>query len=78
MRPGIEPVPSWILVGFISPEPQWELPRIVILNPSPDIELNAHVFSKHVEEMNELVSTRDAGTAGDKIQCTPNLSWVAS
>jgi len=25
-RPGIEPASSWILVGFISTEPQWELP----------------------------------------------------
>ena len=25
VRPGIEPVSSWILVGFISAAPQWEL-----------------------------------------------------
>ena len=25
-RPGIEPISSWILVGFIIAEPQWELP----------------------------------------------------
>ena len=25
-RPGIEPTSSWILVGFVSTEPQWELP----------------------------------------------------
>ena len=25
MRPGIEPVFSWILVGFLTTEPQWEL-----------------------------------------------------
>ena len=25
-RPGIEPASSWILVGFISTVPQWELP----------------------------------------------------
>ena len=24
-RPGIEPATSWFLVGFVSPEPQWEL-----------------------------------------------------
>ena len=24
-EPGIEPVSSWMLVGFISAEPQWEL-----------------------------------------------------
>ena len=24
-RPGIEPVSSWILVGFVATEPQWEL-----------------------------------------------------
>ena len=27
-RPGIEPVSSWILVGFVSDAPQWELPTI--------------------------------------------------
>ena len=27
VRPGIEPVSSWILVRFISAEPQWELPH---------------------------------------------------
>ena len=25
VRPGIKPVPSWILVGFVSAEPWWEL-----------------------------------------------------
>ena len=27
MRPGIEPWSSWILVRFVTPEPQWELPH---------------------------------------------------
>ena len=27
MRPGIELASSWILVGFVTAEPQWELPR---------------------------------------------------
>ena len=27
-RPGIEPTSSWILVGFILAEPQWELPQL--------------------------------------------------
>ena len=26
MRPGLEPVSSWVLVTFVSAEPQWELP----------------------------------------------------
>ena len=25
VRPGIKPLSSWILVGFVTPEPQWEL-----------------------------------------------------
>ena len=25
MRPGIEPTTSWMLVGFVIAEPQWEL-----------------------------------------------------
>ena len=29
VRPGIEPSSSWILVGFITTEPQWELPIIL-------------------------------------------------
>ena len=27
-RPGIEPTCSWLLVGFVTAEPQWELPRL--------------------------------------------------
>ena len=30
-RPGIEPVSSWILVGFVSPEPQQELPGLCLV-----------------------------------------------
>ena len=29
VRPGIEPVSSWILVRFISTVPQWELPYVL-------------------------------------------------
>ena len=32
MRLGIEPVSSWILVRFISTEPQWELQKLLIIN----------------------------------------------
>ena len=28
VRPGIKPVSSCVLVRFVSPEPQWELPRV--------------------------------------------------
>ena len=35
VRPGIEPVASWILVGFVSAEPQQELQKTQLLfNPS--------------------------------------------
>ena len=27
VRPGIEPMSSWIQVGFVIAEPQWELPN---------------------------------------------------
>ena len=30
LRPGIEPVSSWILVGFVTAEPQRELPLLVL------------------------------------------------
>ena len=36
-RPGIEPASSWILVGFISFAPQWELPEFRFLNPIRDV-----------------------------------------
>ena len=29
MRPGIEPASLWILVGFVSAEPQWELLKLL-------------------------------------------------
>ena len=32
LRPGIEPASSWILVGFISTVPQWELQKEGILS----------------------------------------------
>ena len=31
MRPEIEPASSWLLVGFISAAPQWELLMLVLL-----------------------------------------------
>ena len=34
MRPGIEPTFSWILVGFVSAAPQWELPGFLLLRGS--------------------------------------------
>ena len=34
MRPGIEPTCSWILVRFVSTEPQWELPILVLISQS--------------------------------------------
>ena len=30
VNPLIKPESSWILVGFVSPEPQWELPEFLI------------------------------------------------
>ena len=32
VRPGVKPSSSWILVGFVTAEPQWELQSIVNLN----------------------------------------------
>ena len=32
MRPGIEPASSWILVGFVTTEPQRELPDLIFVN----------------------------------------------
>ena len=31
VRPGIEPASSWILVGFLTAVPQWELPKLSLL-----------------------------------------------
>ena len=33
VRPGIKPASSWLLIGFVTTEPQWELPRQWIFNP---------------------------------------------
>ena len=30
VRPGIKPTSSWILVGFVSAGPQWELPEVKV------------------------------------------------
>ena len=38
--PGIKPTSSWILVGFITTEPQWELPH------SPSFNQTVGNFSK--------------------------------
>ena len=34
MGPGIKPKSSWILVGFVTSEPQWELQQLDILRSS--------------------------------------------
>ena len=31
VEPGIEPASSWILVGFLTAVPQWELPKLSLL-----------------------------------------------
>ena len=37
MKPGIEPTTSWVLVGFISAAPQWELPYEILNQPCPGV-----------------------------------------
>ena len=36
MRPGLKPTSSWILAGFVTAEPQWELQENLSLNASFD------------------------------------------
>ena len=48
-RPGIEPASSWILVGFVSTEPRWELLVIVLLR----------VWNRTTEKWKELEVTID-------------------
>ena len=37
--PGIKPVPSWILVGFITTEPQWELHEYITFEIRKNFEM---------------------------------------
>ena len=37
-RPGIEPASSWILVGLVTVEPQWGLPKKGFLDPRGEKE----------------------------------------
>ena len=46
-RPGIKPAFSWILVGFVTTEPQWELHPLLICSDFPflhDSGLVGYVF----------------------------------
>ena len=40
VRPGIEPACSWILVRFITTEPQWELLDLVVINKGQTREMD--------------------------------------
>ena len=54
-RPGIEPVSSWIIVRFISTEPQWELLHSLYL-PSWSIPRDIHSFHIHILKKNFFYS----------------------
>ena len=46
MRPGIEPVSSWILIRFVSAEPRWDL-LLRFLNTGQDkVMLSFFFFSR--------------------------------
>ena len=51
MRPGIKPVSSWTLVGFITTEPWWELPLCPFLN---QIVLCSVILKKYTLDINAL------------------------
>jgi len=40
VKSGIEPASSWILVGFITAEPQWEIPRCFLKIKFPETNYN--------------------------------------
>ena len=68
-RPGIEPMSSWILVGFVSATPQQELP-ILISNTNKGttstLLLRASFTKLHVYKINYCC----------KLQCYPSLSLL--
>ena len=53
-RPGIEPASSWILVGFVSTAPQWELPGVFLVGGGCDggvfLLLSKYTLERREEE----------------------------
>ena len=50
-RPGIEPASPWILVGFVTTEPPWELPLLINLNKHIAIRLKNRKTGVHEHGM---------------------------
>ena len=58
-RPGIKPATSWILVGFVSDAPQWELPYTKFLTSSPIMyihkcDIQVFMKAKNIIKVNNL------------------------
>ena len=62
-RPGIEPTSSWILVGFVSTVPQWELHEIS-LREKTDIRKNFRLENLEYDNGNRSLSLN-----GHKLNC---------
>ena len=58
VRPGIEPTSSWLLVGFVTTEPQWELLYILfyILFYIVAKQMNLNLISDIISNWTEMVS----------------------
>ena len=73
-RPGIEPTSSWILVGFVTTEPQWELQKChlvckqhssrqkLAVIPAADVnsgmDLQTSEFRTELQKQDEIVTAR--------------------
>ena len=51
----MEPESSWILVGFFSTEPQWELPKTYLPNPV-DMAANLDLKGKYITQVAKIIS----------------------
>ena len=68
-RPGIEPVSSWILVGFVSAEPQWELP-VQFFSPSEGWRHDFTVFVLSLHLNNALNSHKNYTLVAYEFTCS--------
>ena len=71
-KPGIEPTSSWMLVGFISAEPQWEL-LLNILN-----NLCGKIICKRIYISEPLSCTLEMNTIVSPLHTNKTFSNVAS
>ena len=77
VRPGIKPKSSWILVGFISAEPPWELSSFLNSRKGPVRSVNLIFYTNSVLLLSDLAPR--CLTASGWTSCLgPACSWGLS